>query len=255
MILPIEMHVTPSKNTTASRSAVPSDLDEALLEQVWVVMAAYNESVHVFDTVQSLRPQFTNIVIVDDGSSDDTYEQACRSGAKALRHVINRGQGAALQTGINYAVSKGASYVVTFDSDGQHSPQDALAMLHRIHNSENLDIVLGSRFLEHSSSVPFLRKLLLRAAIVFTKLTTGLNLTDTHNGLRVFTREAASRICITMDRMAHASQILDEVSRLDLRYAEFPVRITYTDYSKGKGQTNSAAFRVLMEYLLGRITK
>ena len=167
---------------------------------------------------------------------------------------MNRGQGAALQTGLDYSLRAGARYVVTFDADGQHSGADVPALLAPI-LAGRCDVVLGSRFLGDPGSIPFVRRQLLRAAVLFTRLTTGLAISDTHNGLRALSRRAASRIHLTLDRMAHASELLDQVRAAGLRYAEVPVHVCYTRYSRAKGQGHLGAVKILADYLLNRLLR
>ncbi|MDD9945441.1 MAG: glycosyltransferase family 2 protein [Myxococcales bacterium] len=220
----------------------------------WVVIAAYNEGEAIGGVVSDLVDDYPNVVVVDDGSGDDTADAAAGAGAVVLRHVINRGQGAALQTGITYALTRGAAYIVTFDADGQHQKSDLPALIGPLARGE-VDICLGSRFLEHAGSVPLARRLLLSLAVLFTRLTSGVRLTDAHNGLRAFSRRAAARIDIRLDRMAHASELIDQIRQSGLPYREIPVHIRYTDYSLAKGQRGSAAFRVALDYLIGRVMR
>jgi polyprenyl-phospho-N-acetylgalactosaminyl synthase len=204
--------------------------------------------------VAELRALYPNVIVVDDGSRDDTAERAQAASAVVLRHLINRGQGAALQTGISYALAHGAQVIATFDADGQHLPGDLPALVMPIVAGE-VDICLGSRFLGQTSAMPRRRRLMLRAAIAFTRVTSGLRLSDTHNGLRAFSRRAAEHFDIQLDRMAHASEIIDQVRSSDLPYREVPVHIRYTKYSLAKGQRSSAALRVAIEYLIGRLLR
>lgn len=216
----------------------------------WVVVPAFNESAVIGPSVASLRSRFANVVVVDDGSADATAPAALAAGAVVLRHAVNAGQGAALQTGIDYALARGAAYIATFDADGQHRVEDLVTMLAALQGGSQ-DIVLGSRFLGHAEGLPFARRLLLKAAVVFTNLTTGLRLTDAHNGLRVMTAPAARRLHIRQDGMAHASELIEQVGRLGLRYAEVPVTITYSDYSKAKGQRLSNSLLILRDLFAG----
>ena len=220
-----------------------------------VVIPAYNEARVLGEVVRGLREVAPRITVVDDGSRDETTVIARKTGATVLRHPVNRGQGAALQTGLRYAVASGVDFVVTFDADDQHRPEDVEALVAPLRSGE-VDVVLGSRFLasaEEVQKIPRLRRWLLRAAILFTRWTSGLRVTDTHNGLRAFNRRAAVRIHISADRMAHASEILDQIHRLGLRYREVPVRVRYTEYSRAKGQKTSSAIRILMEYFWQKI--
>lgn len=224
------------------------------LDGTWLVVAAYNEGPQVEAVVRRARAAFRNIVVVDDGSGDGTGEAAWRGGATVVTHPINLGQGAALRTGMDYALARGARYIVTFDADGQHRADDAVAMVRRLGES-GADVALGSRFLGSAENIPSARRLLLRAATVFTRVTTGLQVTDAHNGLRAFTAEAARRIRIRQNRMAHASEILEEIARQELVYLEVPMVVAYTEYSLAKGQSGFGAFNVLLDLLLARLRK
>ncbi|MCB9707197.1 MAG: glycosyltransferase family 2 protein [Myxococcales bacterium] len=228
-------------------------LSDLLCGNIFVVIPAYNEGESSGEVIQNL-PRWCTCVVVDDGSMDDTAEQAARAGATVLRHVVNRGQGAALQTGIDYALSQGAKIIVTYDADGQHDPADLERLIAPLREGR-ADVALGSRFLEHVNEVPRTRRMVLRAAVLFTRMTSGLKLTDTHNGYRALSRAAAQKVSIRLDRMAHASEILDQIRIHKLRYVEVPVRIRYTEYSRQKGQRARAAFRIAIDYLLGKLVK
>ncbi len=228
-------------------------LPEDVRRQVYVVLAAYNEAVCIERVVRNVRALYPNVVVVDDGSEDETCQLASGAGAVVLRHIINRGQGAALQTGIEYALSQGASYLVTFDGDGQHRVEDVARLIRPIRSGE-FEVTLGSRFLGDAGEVPTGRRLLLRLGVLFTRLVSGAKITDTHNGLRAFSSRAAGRLRITLDRMAHASELIDSIHRSGLPYCEVPVRVRYTKYSRSKGQRFSGAIKILVHYLFGRHT-
>lgn len=197
----------------------------------------YNEATVVGRVVEGLLGTFPNVVCIDDGSRDGSVAVARKAGAVVVEHPVNLGQGAALQTGIEYALQDPETdSIVTFDADGQHRVEDAAAMVDRL-RSESLDVVLGSRFLDSRTELTTLKRLVLRTAAVQMKLSTGLDLTDAHNGLRVLGRDLASRINLTQNRMAHASELVHQLASLNARYAEHPVHIIYTDYSKAKGQS------------------
>lgn len=224
------------------------------IKKVWVVVAAYNEEKVIAETVANILRSVNNVVVVDDCSIDETSQTAFDAGAHVLRHPINLGQGAALQTGIQYVLSKGCEYVVTFDADGQHNPQEILPMLDALQQS-NSDIVLGSRFLGSTFNLPWQRWWILKAAIIFTRLTGGIKLTDVHNGFRIMTYRFCGRFQFKQNRMAHASEILNYIATHKIRYIEYPVTITYTEYSIQKGQRSSNALRVVMELFMGHISK
>jgi glycosyltransferase involved in cell wall biosynthesis len=219
---------------------------------IWVVVPAFNEATVIATTVRGLRQRFHNIVVVDDCSSDDTAQLALAAGAHTVRHPVNLGQGAAIATGFAYALRQGAEALVTFDADGQHSVSDAEAMVARLQQGD-VDVVLGSRFLGHTFGMSTGRRALLTLAIHFTRLTTGLALTDAHNGLRVLSRRAAETIRIRQNRMAHASEILEQIAAHRLRVAEVPCTIVYTDYSRAKGQRWTGAFAILADLATRRL--
>lgn len=223
------------------------------LHDVCVVVPAYNEAAIIGSVVASLRLHFTHVIVVDDGSADNTAGFAGTAGAHVVRHPTNLGQGASLATGIRYAVdSLGAEYVVTFDADGQHDVDDAVAMVD-LARAQGLQAVLGSRFLTEEDDVPTSRRLVLRAAAGFTRATTGLQVTDAHNGLRVFRRDAAQQLRLRLHGMSHASEILSQIGRSGWSYAEHPVTIRYTDYSRAKGQRSYNALNIAFDLAFNRL--
>jgi glycosyltransferase involved in cell wall biosynthesis len=225
------------------------------LSKVWLVIAAFNEGGMITDVIKHAIATFPNVVVVDDGSTDTTATLACEAGSTVICHPINLGQGAAIQTGIDFALISGADIIVTFDADGQHRIEDALTLARAIDQNE-ADIVCGSRFLGvESTTMPATKRLTLKLAAIFTRLSSGVPVTDAHNGLRAISRSAAQKIRITQNRMAHASEIISQVKSLKLRYKEYPVQILYTDYSIAKGQKISNAINILIDLLFGRISK
>ncbi|MGI4895240.1 MAG: glycosyltransferase family 2 protein [Janthinobacterium lividum] len=219
--------------------------------ETWVVVPLFCEAQVIGAVVAGLRRRFDNVVCVDDGSTDDSAEVARAAGAVVVRHAVNLGQGAALQTGLAYALrDERTRSVVTFDADGQHRVEDAAEMVARLH-VEGLDALFGSRFLDGRTDLDRVRRLVLRAAVVYTNRTTGVRLTDAHNGLRVLSRHGAATLRITHNRMTHASEIVAQVGRGRLRWAEHPVHILYTDYSRSKGQSLLNSINILVESLLG----
>lgn len=242
-----------SQSAVAVEAKAPA-LPPEIARDTYIVIAAFNEAKAIGDVVRELRAHYPNVVVVDDGSRDDTQFRALEGGATVLRHVINRGQGAALQTGIAYALRQGARFIVTFDADGQHRPEDIPALVTPIARGE-VEFCLGSRFLEHSQEVPARRRMLLSGAVIFTRVTSGMRLSDAHNGFRAMSRATAERIDLKLDRMAHASEIIDQLRASGLPYREVPVLIRYTAYSMAKGQRSSAALRVAFDYLIGRVLR
>ncbi|MFJ3925659.1 glycosyltransferase family 2 protein [Streptomyces sp. NPDC090022] len=206
-------------------------------DDVWLVIPAYNEGQVIADVVEGARKTFPNIVVVDDGSTDDSAQHIATTGAHLVRHPVNLGQGAALQTGLTYALAQpGAKYFATFDADGQHQTHDVEKMVEVLRGGE-VDVVLGSRFIVQNDQVPWIKRVVLRTAAAVSPTARKLKLTDAHNGLRVLGREAAEQLRITMNGMAHASEIVGFLAGSDLRVAEVPVDILYTEYSRAKGQS------------------
>lgn len=235
-----------------SDSSQTPALDEAVRGDTFVVIAAYNEASCIEQVAGEVRRQYPHVVVVDDGSTDDTFAAARRGATYVLRHPLNRGQGAALQTGIEFALLRGAKFVVTFDADGQHRVEDIAAMVAPIAEGR-CEITLGSRFLGGTKDMPASRRRTLRLAVLFTRVVNRMSVTDAHNGLRGFSRTAASMLDITLDRMAHASELLDQIRLSGLSYMEVPVQIRYTQYSLAKGQSSRNAIQIVVQYVLGKV--
>lgn len=218
---------------------------------VFVIIPAYNVAQRrlrsVLEQLQSLP---YSVVVVDDGSTDATGEIAAEF-TTVLRHVVNRGQGAALMTGMRYALKHGADILVHFDADGQMDAADIAAMIAPLIEHPEVDIVLGSRFLR-ANEIPWTKKYLLqKPALLFQFLTSGLRLTDVHNGFRALRASAAAQLEIRQDRMAHASEIIMHIKRLGWRYREVPVTIRYYNY----GQGLAGGFRILIDLLKQQLIK
>ena len=197
---------------------------EVVPPNAWIVIPAYRESPVVRGVVEELRGICSGIIVVDDGSGDDTGREALAGGATVLTHSVNLGQGAALRTGLDFALKRGAEYIFTFDADGQHSAESLLTLAETL-RCTGADVVLGSRWLGSVEAMPPLRRIVLRIAVVFTCIHSGLNVSDTHNGLRLFTRAAALRLRISQPRMAHASEIPSGACKL--HFAEAPVTVIH----------------------------
>jgi len=221
---------------------------------VFIVVPAYNEGARLGKVLEELNRTGHRVVVVDDGSTDQTGEVARSHGCFVLRHVINRGQGAALQTGITFAIREGAEVVVTFDADGQHQTSDLQALMAPILEGR-CDFVLGNRFLNGQSNVPPFRRLVLQLGRLFTLMTAGLRVGDSHNGYRAFSRRGAQALNLRQDRMAHASEIYDQIKKSELLYEEVPVTIRYTAETLAKGQKLSNSLSVLFQYLYGKLTQ
>lgn len=223
-------------------------------ERLTVIMPFFNEEAILRNTCETLLNQNVNLVVIDDGSGDAGAETIDDLPLHLLRHPINIGQGAALQTGMDYVKQAGlpTDAIVTFDADGQHQIQDLLRLVPPVLWGE-ADVVMGSRFLSGSEAEGISpgRKLLLKLAVKVNWLLTGLKLTDAHNGLRAFNQLTLEVTELEQTRMAHASEWLSQIRRHRLRYREVPVNIHYTDYSQRKGQSNLDALVILSD-IIGR---
>lgn len=222
---------------------------------IYAVVAAFNEERTIKGVIDDLRSHgYTNIAVVDDGSADRTRAIAEEHGTHVVRHIINRGQGAALQTGIRFARRKGATIIITFDGDGQHQAVDIKRLIAPI-RQDTADITLGSRFLQSKSNVPFIRKLFLKGGVLIIRVMYGLRLTDSHNGLRAMNAKAADAIRLTSDGMEHASEFIEEIRRNRLRFKEVPVTIKYTDYSRARGQSSLNAIRIFFRMVIQKLVR
>lgn len=221
------------------------------IDDTWLVVPLYNEAPAVGSVVESVKRIFPHVVCVDDGSTDHSGQIALEAGALVITHPINMGQGAALQTGFDFVLKNtDARYIATFDSDGQHSVDDVVAMRQRAEN-DALAFIFGSRFLAGAvREVSGIKLLFLRAAALITRLQTGLKLTDAHNGMRLIRRDALEQVQLKQNRMAHASEIVEQLARTQLPWAELPVHIRYTEYSRSKGQSLLNSVNILVELLM-----
>ncbi|OBI62392.1 glycosyltransferase family 2 protein [Mycobacterium sp. E796] len=224
---------------------------------VWIVIPAFNEAAVIGDVIADVRSAFDNVVCVDDGSSDGTGEIARRAGAHLVRHPVNLGQGAAIQTGIEYARRQpGAQVFATFDADGQHRVKDLAAMVERL-GVGDVDVVIGTRFgAQEGSRPPLFKRIVLRTAARLSRRGRRLGLTDTNNGLRVFNKKVADGLDITMSGMSHANEFVMLIAENHWRVAEQPVEVLYTEYSKSKGQPLLNGVNIIFDgFLRGRILK
>lgn len=238
------------QNPDAADTAAPPRSDVAF------VIPVYNEGEVVREVVENVLREYRHVVCVNDCSSDNSAQEIEATGAYLINHPINMGQGAALQTGIEFARTiPGVEYFVTYDSDGQHQLSDVRRMLATI-EEQGTDFVLGSRFLgAEAVDMPRVKRAVLKLAIAFSNATSGLRLTDTHNGLRVFNRKVAETMQITLPDMAHASEILDIMATNKYTYTEIPVTIVYTDYSRAKGQSIVNAVNIAFDTLLRKVSR
>ena len=214
------------------------------------IVPAYNEEQKIGSVVRSLFAHVDKVVVVDDSSSDNTFGVAKKAGAIVLQHKINRGQGASLQTGHDYALQIEADYILHFDGDGQFCVEDIDPALEKLKEKE-ADILFGSRFLDDRTKIPKFKKyILFPVARVFNKMS-GVYLTDIHNGFRILSKKALENIKIEQDRMAHATEIPAKAKKIGLKYIEFPVKVVYHQY--GGGLIHGLG--VVKDLLFGRFVK
>jgi len=224
-------------------------------QQAYWIVPCYNEEDGVYivvDTLLNVGILEKNIILIDDGSTKGEVlklKRDKRYNINIITHENNKGQGAALRSGVEFAKKNGARYMVTIDSDGQHLVNDSLQMLNFLHQHNNIEVVIGSRFLGNAVNIPFSRKIILKIAILFTFITTGKLFTDVHNGLRVFRSSFFEKFTITEDGMAHASEILDCLARKNINYKEFPVTVLYSNHTLKKGQGWKSLFKITFQVL------
>ena len=223
-------------------------------DDVAIIVPAYNEGRIVAKNLRQILKKFKYVICIDDGSKDNTVREAERSGVIVLTHCMNLGQGGAIQTGIDYALTLPVDYFCTFDADGQHLLSDAERMLN-ILKKKKLDIVIGSRFLGKAKNIAKTKKRLLKLAVRFSNMTSGLKLTDTHNGLRVFNRYVAETIELKELSYQHASEFIDKIAKNKYLYEEAPNTIIYTEYSRTKGQSTLNAINMGLGVIARKIIK
>jgi polyprenyl-phospho-N-acetylgalactosaminyl synthase len=219
---------------------------------VWIIVPAFNEAGIIGDVIADVRSVFEHVVCVDDGSRDGTGDAALRAGAHVVTHPVNLGQGAAIQTGVEYArVQPAAAIFATFDADGQHRVKDLIRMIDRL-SADDADLVVGTRFADPGvvSRTPLAKRIVLRTVAWLSPRGRRLGLTDAHNGLRVFNKSVADGLNITISGMGHASEFIMLADEKHWRVAEEPVEILYTDYSKSKGQPLLNGVNIVFEGLL-----
>lgn len=228
---------------------------ETQWDRVVIIIPSYNEGAVIKQTIDAIPLRFKNIVCIDDGSTDESVKSISQTRAQLVQHSVNLGQGASLQTGLDYALQNPKlEYFVTYDADGQHNIDDVERMLRKI-QADKLDIVLGSRFMGKAQNLTRRKKRMLKLAVAFMNAMTGVKLTDAHNGLRVFNRYTAENLNIQMPDFAHASEIIERIAQKQFKYEEVPVTITYTKYSRGKGQTMINSINIFFDVVLNRIIK
>lgn len=207
------------------------------LDNVYIAIPLYNEEQVLNDVISDLQKNFSNIVVVDDGSKDRSNKLLRELDVTLITHAVNLGQGAAIKTAFEYITTIDEAFaIVTFDADGQHSTEDAVKFAKEIIRCKE-DIILGSRFIENADHVPRLKRILLKSATLVTNFLIGVHLTDTHNGLKALKVKAVKKLDLDISGSAFESQLIMQVSKYKISVKEIATKITYTKYSMKKGQS------------------
>jgi len=223
--------------------------------KTYIVIPAYNEEKKINIVLKNLnKAGYRNIIVVDDGSSDRTFEILKNTDVVSLRHIINRGQGAALKTGIDYAILHGADIIVTFDADGQFLVREIKEITKPIQVND-CDIVLGSRFLGKAVNIPFLKKVVLKLGVLVVFILYGIRITDSQCGFRAMSKVAAKKINLSADRMEHAADFFSEIKRTNLKYIEVPITVIYDNYTLKKGQSWTKSIELGFKMLLNKFAR
>ncbi|MEK7166704.1 MAG: glycosyltransferase family 2 protein [Patescibacteria group bacterium] len=225
------------------------------MKRLLVVIPAFNEEETIGKVLRSLPKQIpgkirVDVLVINDGSQDQTLQISKKMGALVITHLINRGLGAALGTAFSYAKAKGYDWVLTFDADGQHQVTDVVKVLNPLIKNR-ADVVIGSRLLK-KDKMPILRQIINKLSNVLTWVLFNIWTSDSQSGLRGFNKSALEEIEITSQRMEVSSELFKEISRLKLRKVEVPIQAVYTKYSLSKGQRLSNAPNVFWKLLLQR---
>lgn len=213
------------------------------------VIPAYNEAKNINKVLDKVMPLVDEVIVVDDCSKDNTYELVRKTNAVALRHPINRGQGAALQTGDEYALSHGADIVVHFDADDQFKAEEIASLIAPIKNSQ-ADAVFGSRFLG-SANFPFVKRVIIMPLARLINRFFGIKMSDPQSGFRALNKETLSQIKIENRGMAHCSEILYKTIKTKARVMEVPITVTYHEF----GQSFGGGFKIIKDLLIHNFIK
>lgn len=216
------------------------------------VIPAYNEATQIADVIKNTSAFVDRIVVVDDGSRDDTARIAREAGATVIQHPINRGLGATLGTGIKAARQLGGEVIITLDADGQHLPHEIPLFIEAIRERGH-DAVLGSRMIELKGNMPLKRRMYQRIGNLLTYMLFGLFVSDSQSGFRAFSGSAADVLEIRTDRMEVSSEIVAEIRRRAFNWTEVPITAVYTDYSLSKGQSFTVGVKTALKLILHRL--
>ena len=226
---------------------------------VCVVIPAYNESATISDVVKDMLHEFAlseiegTVVVIDDGSKDQTAELAKKSGAHVITHILNSGAGAATATGLSYANQRGFAIAATMDADGQHLASDVIKGIKEIQNTKT-DLLIGSRLID-SKGMSKVKILGNKGLSLVTRILFGINSTDSQSGLRIFSRTTLEQLRWKTSGYEFCSEMLWRANQLGLSISEYPITAIYTDYSKGKGQSNWNAVNIVKSLIRRRFVE
>lgn len=216
------------------------------------VVPAYNEEKTLLGVINDISRHVDKIIVVDDGSTDETKNIALTAGVEVISHQLNQDLGATLKTGLMAAVDMGAEWVITIDADGQLLGEDIPKLLNHA-KERDLQAVLGSRFIDDQSQIPLFRYFANTVGNVYTWLLFGVWASDTQCGLRCFHRSALEKINLLCKGMEVSSEFVAEIARNNLRWDEIPVKVIYTPYSLSKGQSARRGFKTAWKLFLRRL--
>lgn len=217
--------------------------------KVFIIIPAYNEGKHLAKVLRSIKKDgWENIIVVDDGSKDNTFQIAKQEGVIVTRHIVNRGAGAATQTGLAIARLYHADYAIMIDADGQHSSADLKKMLHTA-EEKKVDVVIGSRFLGNNK-IPILRRIFNRIANLVTWAMAGLYVSDSQSGMKILSRHAMHKIHISSNGFEFCSEIIRQIGWYKLSYVEVPIAVSYSQDSMAKGQNFSTGVSTFFKLVI-----
>ncbi len=223
--------------------------------KIIIIIPAYNEEKHIRDIIISCNILgYNTIIVIDDGSIDNTAQIAQEAGAIVLPHIINRGPGAATQTGLAAAKMLGADIAITLDADGQHHAKDIRALVNALILQEK-DIIIGSRFLNLDNHIPLLRRIFNKIANIIIFFLTGIYLTDTQSGFKAFSKNALEKLHITANGYEFSSEIIRQAKAYQLQLIEIPISVFYTSYSLSKGQNLATGINTIFKMMIRLLMK
>ena len=229
-----------------------SDINSEFTKDVYLVVPAFNEEKTVSQIIEGIAEKGYNVILVNDGSRDNTLDLAIASKRKypnqifVVSHVINRGLGAALKTGMVVALNKGAKYIVTFDADGQHEIEDIPKVCKPLQDGE-ADVVIGARPFEDMPISKSFANIIMNA---LTLIFYGRKVKDSQSGLRAFTAHAADVINIVSRGYGVSSEFIKEISDKNLRLAEVTITTIYTPETQNKGTDAIVGLKILTKMVI-----